>query len=1266
MKRGSGFVALLAVLLTGAHFVGTRTLRPFPAAVTQAGPAIGTSYQDSSTCEAFADRSSAEGTGRPDNNPAEKGEITALVERYLYGTNEQPPSTPGKLPAEMKLMIALVPDPVHTHLSLQFDRSLEAIQQAAQDERYTYDSSWLPWQSSAGSIYSSLADQATAATDAARRELCPGIILFRRNTTGPMTPECRNADHGGSSAVDPVYGCGLLVFLVGEKPTSGLNKSQWQNALWWMSRHASPNRQDRALRLLGPTFSGSMPSIVRALKGLGGGDTTFTSVLLYSGHIRGCGSWRWLQSALSSSGNAPPSLLVRLSDFEENDAIQVDRFYRYLEDRGHRLSEVAVLSEDETAYGGLPDARLSSPPGDQKQPATAGPARSIESPPPCEPQYPANDRPVHLYYPRDISAISSAYQEQSIFSTDNSGTESHVVLRPEPDASAHRNTDTIEPFSGPNLALTQEAQMYGIVNTLTTHGIRYIVLRSTNSLDYLFLTRFLHRAYPAAYIVTMGTDLLFGREIDSTEFRGVIAISSFPLLPRGQDWTRQTDRVRQHAHRVFGSYTMEGDYVATRFLITDPPVARGEPAGNAYQHPPKPDIPDFSPPFWLNHASDAERNGGGALESVTWLAVIGRDGYWPLAVLMQPSVYSNVPRYSNLTKVARPEVDRKTDPVPNLFSLPGSWKFFCAATILLLGVHFFACRSGWRHQDLGMFIQFAPLPGQRGRMLMAVGWAAVCSQLILQFMAAACLWEWLTGFDRFWVVLSGAAAVAGGGLAFITMQFSVAQDAEGNMGKVELQKSEGRKHKRTLNPWIVFTFALVLLFIVASFFIFGYGNFQHDGVTVAYRAVHLTSGVSPLISILIMLAGFYWWFWHSLAGLALLGNGRPLLPRREQMPTGLARVSNHMAAEIEIAAMPLPAPNTRSRRLYLFPLLLVVGGAIVLQGPWSEPLDLLLHSLENAAYNWTLHFFLGITLFLLFLECAQLLMTWLALKRFLVALDRLPLRRTFVALQGLSMRSLWSLSGTSSRARYQIFSHQMEALLHLKNEFDDAEFPDCNGLAFREAIDTAWKQAMAFVEKRCEGLDLAMVNDTDAQAVRRSFAHCAEAVFREILVPQWLRERPESEQTRGTEQADGEPRTPLSHSVAMRVAEEFVCLIYVGYLQNLLARMRTMVLSIGGLFAAIALSVAFYPYTPRPTISLALTLVFLAIGALVTAVYAGLDRDTTLSRITNTQPGALGINFWVRIASFAGVPLGTLLVAQFPGITEFVTSWIRPSMDAMK
>jgi hypothetical protein len=112
--------------------------------------------------------------------------------------------------------------------------------------------------------------------------------------------------------------------------------------------------------------------------------------------------------------------------------------------------------------------------------------------------------------------------------------------------------------------------------------------------------------------------------------------------------------------------------------------------------------------------------------------------------------------------------------------------------------------------------------------------------------------------------------------------------------------------------------------------------------------------------------------------------------------------------------------------------------------------------------------------------------------------------------------------------------------------------------------------------------------------------------------------------------------------------------------------MRTMVLAILGLYAALAFSLAFYPYTPRPAIALSLLLLLLAVGSVVALVYAGLDRDTTLSHITDTTPGTLGFDFWVRLGSFIGVPIVGLLVAQFPEIADFIASWIQPSLNAVK
>jgi hypothetical protein len=281
-------------------------------------------------------------------------------------------------------------------------------------------------------------------------------------------------------------------------------------------------------------------------------------------------------------------------------------------------------------------------------------------------------------------------------------------------------------------------------------------------------------------------------------------------------------------------------------------------------------------------------------------------------------------------------------------------------------------------------------------------------------------------------------------------------------------------------------------------------------------------------------------------------------------------------------------------------------------------------------------------------------------------LNRLPLRRTFAALQGLSMRSLWSLSGTSSRARYNVFSHQLESLLHLSNELESFESRTIGDKAIRGELKDGLNQGLAFVESRCGKLDLAMLNDAEAYQIRKRLSSVTERIIGSLLKDGWTTERTSLDLNEAAEVGSREERLPLSDDGVVRLAEAFVCMVYVGYLQNMLARMRTMVLSIAGIFSAIALSVAFYPYTPRPTIALVLMLLLLGIGGVVSHVCAGLDRDNTLSHITNTEPGTLGWQFWLRILSFIGVPALGLHVAQFPEITDLISSWVQPSLNAMK
>ncbi len=267
------------------------------------------------------------------------------------------PSNTVKLPdahfppaPELHFIIATLPDPVHTHFSLLFDRLAEALQQAAQDQGYNYDGSWLPWNNESRS-YGSLKDQQNADELLAAQEKQPGVLVFRKalppsdskprqpaQNAGQPLPPC--SDQG---APVPPYCEGLIVFVVGENPTGGINLSQFHNAVEWIQavQAASQPPAKEGIRILGPYFSGSFPSLARALRpSLGETNKTIT---IFSGTVSSKLGIEWFTKFLGDSHDHT------FYSFQENDDLMIDRYCQYLTKLGYDTGKLAILSEDETS-----------------------------------------------------------------------------------------------------------------------------------------------------------------------------------------------------------------------------------------------------------------------------------------------------------------------------------------------------------------------------------------------------------------------------------------------------------------------------------------------------------------------------------------------------------------------------------------------------------------------------------------------------------------------------------------------------------------------------------------------------------------------------------------------------------------------------------------------------------------------------------------------------------------------------------------------------
>src|SRR5208283_5924672 len=92
-----------------------------------------------------------------------------------------------------------------------------------------------------------------------------------------------------------------------------------------------------------------------------------------------------------------------------------------------------------------------------------------------------------------------------------------------------------------------------------------VILRSTNALDQLFLTRYLRRAYPDARIVTDSSDRLFERDPGATGMGGTMSLSTYPLFEREREWVDGNGS--SPGQRLFDSDYSEGTYIAFRLLL---------------------------------------------------------------------------------------------------------------------------------------------------------------------------------------------------------------------------------------------------------------------------------------------------------------------------------------------------------------------------------------------------------------------------------------------------------------------------------------------------------------------------------------------------------------------------------------------------------------------------------------------------------------------------------------------------------------------------
>lgn len=414
--RSGGYWLIGLLLALGGAFGGWLPSTRAAADTKQGGPARSTESVASVGPPAASDAPAA---APPD--PCGRGEV--LLDEYaaLYRRNVR--DAPYN---RDDYLLALVPDADFKQHGASFKAVLEGIEEAITlGGAMVRDRSWLPWEGDT--------------KDCA--DTTPGVLIFRPPDPSQQPPR--------------------IVLVVGETPWWGVRQRQLSSAVAQVE--AAKGRA--ALRVLGPTFSGSAASLRAQLQ-----------------PIKDAGklSFRFV----SGTATAPqlPKLLEGCGDFSAtvpNDAELTSAMLAYLRPRGFPDDQIAILSETSTTYG--------SSVSDVANKAHVIPLR----------------------FPVDLSPFRQA-----------------VAAGPAPAATAlaaPAPAPTGKPPEDPHVLVLDE-----VARDLSRRNVRFVGVVATNPGDVVLLTGRLRAKLPDARFFTLGGDILYTSSSLVSQLNGMLVAHAAP------------------------------------------------------------------------------------------------------------------------------------------------------------------------------------------------------------------------------------------------------------------------------------------------------------------------------------------------------------------------------------------------------------------------------------------------------------------------------------------------------------------------------------------------------------------------------------------------------------------------------------------------------------------------------------------------------------------------------------------------------------------
>ena len=425
------------------------------------------------------------------------------------------------------------------------------------------------------------------------------------------------------------------------------------------------------------------------------------------------------------------------------------------------------------------------------------------------------------------------------------------------------------------------------------------------------------------------------------------------------------------------------------------------------------------------------------------------------------------------------------------------------------------------------------------------------------------------------------------------------------------------------------------------------------GVLFIYRSNYLLGNASPVFPLLLSLGGLALYLLNQMHRLTFSRTMAPRLPARvEGVPN--CPTERSVRPINDLLAWPPPPGISHAR-------LTIATAAFALELALTGTLDLVPRTIDNRGITIALDSAMFLVLLCLLWDLATAAILWRKLKTLCLSpLEATPLRRGFNTVRGFTWKELW-LMPQSSLTRYRALTRALEQASRTVMQGEGTVIPGAEE-DLAAVSDEMWVRARKGQRQECLQ---AFVK------VQKGLAATAESVLKKLAVSWAERVEPVTLTDNLEEkEKDGIPGpAPGKNDLEERtteVREEWVALIYLHYIRRVLLEIRSRVMLAACLFLVLVWSITSYPYLNQHSLMIGLCGLLGVLAFTVVVTYASINRDPILSRTTESPPGKLDFDFYMKIASLVGIPLIGLIASQFPEASNFLFSWIEPGMSSAR